>query len=259
MWPLRNFDWNLRACGLHGHLTYAPDEPELAERLRAEIAAGEAWRCLRCGSYVVGAPHGYGPAAKAPLILRGRALRDAFILRLLAVEKGVRGLLIVLLGYGVWRFDGSRTALRQALDEYLPLLTPLADRLGVDLAETGPVHAIEGAFAMTHGALLWIAIGVTAYGMLNLTEALGLWLMKRWGEYVAAVGTSAFIPLEVYELLHHATTLKWFALLFNLAAITYLVWSKRLFGLRGGHHALEAERNSASLIEIEQAAAEAAA
>ena len=34
----------------------------------------------------------------------------------------------------------------------------------------------------------------------------------------------------------------------------YLLWTKRLFGLRGGHAAFEAERHSASLLEVERAA-----
>jgi hypothetical protein len=36
--------------------------------------------------------------------------------------------------------------------------------------------------------------------------------------------------------------------------VVYLVWSKRLFGLRGGHAAFEAERHGESLLEVERAA-----
>jgi hypothetical protein len=38
--------------------------------------------------------------------------------------------------------------------------------------------------------------------------------------------------------------------------VAYLVWTKRLFGIRGGHAAFEAERHSESLLEVELAAAE---
>jgi hypothetical protein len=48
--------------------------------------------------------------------------------------------------------------------------------------------------------------------------------------------------------------LKVVALLINLAAVVYLVWSKRLFGARGGHAAFEAERHSESLLEVEASA-----
>ncbi|KAA1422052.1 DUF2127 domain-containing protein [Nocardioides humilatus] len=255
MTPFRAFDWNLRSCGLHGHVTYRPDEEELAARLHTTTPAGEVWRCLRCGTFALGAPASSGPADEAPLVLRGRALRDAAILRVLAVERGVRGLLLLLLAYGIYRFDGSREALRRTFDEYLPLLKPAAMRAGVDLEETGPVRLIEHALTLQHSTLLLVSIGVLAYGLLQLTEAVGLWLMKRWGEYVAVVATAVFIPLEVYELVEGFTWLKVAALIVNLAAVVYLVWSKRLFGVRGGHAAFEAERHAESLLEVEHAAA----
>ena len=39
-------DWSLFACARQGHVTYAPDEPELRDRLTAPTAGGPAWRCL---------------------------------------------------------------------------------------------------------------------------------------------------------------------------------------------------------------------
>ena len=254
--PLKTFDWNSRSCGLHGHATYAPTETTLAARLQVTTPSGHAWRCLRCGAYVLGAPRGSGPADDAPIVLRGKALRDTFILRFLALERGIRGLLLVALAYGVWRFDGSRVALERVFDSYLPALKPLADRLGVDLQETGPVHLIHQAFTARHSTLLLVALGVLAYGVLELVEAFGLWFKKRWGEYVAVVGTTLFVPLEVHEIIAKVTWLRIAALIINLFAIAYLLWTKRLFGVRGGHAAFEAERRNDSLLEVEKSASQ---
>ncbi len=190
------------------------------------------------------------------MVLRGRALRDALILRLLAVERAIRGLLLVALAYGLWRFEGSRESLQKVFDTYLPALRPVADLLGVDLQETGPVHAIEQFLTIKESTLLLVTLGVLAYGGLELTEAVGLWLMRRWGEYVAVVGTAIFIPLEVHELLSKVTWLRVAALVVNLFAVVYLLWTKRLFGLRGGHEAYQCERRGQSLLEIERAAVE---
>ena len=251
---MRHFDWSLRSCGARGHVTYRPDEAALAERLRADTAAGEAWRCLRCEDFVPGRPHGAGPADNAPLVLRGDALKDALILRILAVERLGRGVLLLALAYGIYRFDGARNSLVMVFQQYLPLLRPIGARLGLDLEDTGPVKLIEEALKARHSTLLLVAAGVLAYGALQLVEGTGLWLMRRWGEYVAMVGTSLFIPLEVYELVHTVTWLKVAALLLNLFAVVYLLWTKRLFGLRGGKEAFEAERHGRSLLEVERAA-----
>jgi uncharacterized membrane protein (DUF2068 family) len=236
-------------------VTWKPDEVELADRIRVDTVDGEAWRCLRCGTFVTGPPHGSGPAEDAPLVLRGKALRDAFILRLLAAERFVRGVLLVALAYGVYKFNGAQDSLEKVFNDYLPTLRPLADKLGIDLQNTGPVKLIQKALTADHTTLELVAIGVLAYGALELLEGVGLWLMKRWGEYVAVVGTAIFIPLEVYELVERVTWLRLVAFAFNVFAVVYIVWTKRLFGFRGGRGAFEAERHSASLLEVVQAAA----
>jgi uncharacterized membrane protein (DUF2068 family) len=253
--PWRRWDWNLRSCGRVGHVTWRPTEERLAERIHVETVDGEAWRCLRCGTFVVGEPHGTGPAEDAPLVLRGKGLRDAFILRLLAAERFIRGVLLVALAYGVYKFDGAQGSLERVFNDYLPTLKPLADKLGIDLQNTGPVKLIQKALSADHSTLELVAIGVLAYGALELLEGVGLWLMRRWGEYVAVVGTAVFIPLEVYELVERVTWLRLVAFAFNVFAVVYILWTKRLFGFRGGRAAFEAERHSASLLEVEQAAA----
>ena len=202
---------------------------------------------------MVGDAAGTGPAEDAPLVLRGKALRDAFILRLLAAERFIRGVLLVALAYGVYKFNGAQDSLEQVFNEYLPTLKPFADKLGIDLQNTGPVKLIQKALDAQHSTLELVAIGVLAYGALELLEGVGLWLMKRWGEYVAVVGTAVFIPLEIYELVERVTWLRVVAFAFNVFAVVYILWTKRLFGFRGGRAAFEAERHSQSLLEVEQA------
>ena len=74
------------------------------------------------------------------------------------------------------------------------------------------------------------------------------------------VATSIFLPLEVWDLTRgHITWLKVGALAINLLLVIYLVWTKRLFGVRGGKVAYEARLRSESVIEVEQAALAAAA
>jgi len=64
-----------------------------------------------------------------------------------------------------------------------------------------------------------------------------------------------FLPVEVYELLERVTVLRLGAFAVNVALVAYLVWSKRLFGVRGGGTAYAAERHEDSLLSVERAAA----
>jgi hypothetical protein len=87
-----------------------------------------------------------------------------------------------------------------------------------------------------------------------LIEAVGLWLGQRWGEYFALVATSLFLPYEIYDLTVKVTWLRVGAFAVNLLLVVYLLWTKRLFGVRGGKNAYEARLRTESFIEVEQAA-----
>jgi uncharacterized membrane protein (DUF2068 family) len=89
-------------------------------------------------------------------------------------------------------------------------------------------------------ALTWVldrlgshsnAVGIAAvlYGLLEALEGVGLVMRRRWAEYLVVLATSAFLPVEVSEVIHRPTPLKLGALVVNVAIVVYLVWRKRLF------------------------------
>jgi uncharacterized membrane protein (DUF2068 family) len=247
-------DWNLRTCARKGHLTYAPDEPEFRSRLEADTPLGPGWRCLRCGTYVLGEPHGSGPAENAPVLLRGKQLRSAFILRALAIERWIRGLILILLAAAVFKLKSTQVSVKELFEKDLTSLKPFFDQIHFNVSDSATVHSIEKVLNAKQSTLNLIAFGILLYGLLQVAEGIGLWSLKRWGEYVAVVGTTLFIPLEVYEIVEKVSWLKIAVLAVNIAAVLYLLLSKRLFGLRGGHAAYEAALHEASLLEVEESA-----
>jgi uncharacterized membrane protein (DUF2068 family) len=249
-------EWNLRSCARKGHVTYAPDEPEFRAKLEASTPLGDAWRCLRCGTYVLGEPHGTGPANDAPVLLRGKALRSAFILRALAIERWVRGIILILLAAAVFRFESTRVSLKELFDRDLKALRPFFRQIHFNISDSSTIKAIEKVLHAKQSTLTVIGVGLLCYGLLQVAEGIGLWSLKRWGEYVAVVGTTLFIPLEIYEIVEEVSWLKVVVFLVNVAAVLYLLLSKRLFGLRGGHAAYEASLHEISLLEIEASSAD---
>jgi len=247
-------DWNLKSCSRKGHVTYAPDEPAYRAKLEASTPLGDAWRCLRCGTYVLGDPHGTGPADDAPVLLRGKALRSAFILRALAIERWGRGVIIALLGIGVFRLKTTQISLQQLFDRDLTSLKPFFDQIHFNVRDSSTVNSIEKVLNAKPSTLNLIAAGLLLYGALQIVEGIGLWSLKRWGEYVAVVGTTLFIPLEIYEIADRATWLKITVFVINVVAVLYLLLSKRLFGVRGGHRAYEESLHEVSLLEVQESA-----
>ncbi|MEV6772201.1 DUF2127 domain-containing protein [Nocardia sp. NPDC051030] len=252
-------DFSLWTCAFRGHETYAPDEPALAARLHVATPAGEAWRCLRCGDFAPGEPRRRGPADDAPEVPRGHLLRDRIIMRLLAAERVGRALVLILLAAGVLKLRSSQESWKSNWEQELPLIRQLADQIGWDPDHSKIVHWIDTAFTLSPTTLIWVAVALFAYAAIQLTEAVGLWLVKRWGEYFAVIATSIFLPLEIYELTEKVTFLRAAALIINLAAVIWLLWSKRLFGLNGGAKAYYAEHHSESLLTVERSAVAAEA
>jgi uncharacterized membrane protein (DUF2068 family) len=251
-------DRNLVGCARKGHVTYAPDEPELRDRLMAPAAAGTAWRCLRCGAFVTGEPHGSGPAAAAPLIRRGAELRSELILRVFAVERFLRFVIFAAAAYGVWRFKSGRAGIQRAYGNDLPAIRTLYQDLGFNVNHSKLPGLIQHSFTLTPRTLTYLAIGLAGYALIELVESIGLWLGQRWGEYFAMMATSIFLPYEIYDLTGKITWLRLAALVINLLLVIYLAWAKRLFGIRSGKTACAARLRSESVIKVEQAALAAA-
>ena len=248
-------DWSLRSCGRNGHVTYAPDEPELAAQMSATLVAGEAWQCLRCATFVPGPPDGRGPAAQAPVVPRGTQIRSRFILRIFAVERALRALLFGAAGYALWYFRGSQNSIERAFDRDLPLLRGTFRQLGYNIDNSKLVGLLRDALTLSRHTLTLLAIGAALYAAIEIVEAVGLWLARRWGEYFAMVATSLGLPLEIYDLSRRITATTLVLLAVNLALVVYLAVTRRLFGIRGGKRAYDARLRDASVLE---AAADAA-
>jgi uncharacterized membrane protein (DUF2068 family) len=174
-------------------------------------------------------------------------------MRALAIERAVRCVVLLLVAAGVLKVRGSRSRLQQAFEQDLPLIRPLANQIGWNPDNSKIIRHIAHAFALSSSMLAWISIGLAAYALIELVEAVGLWLMRRWGEYFAVIATSVFLPLEVYELTEKLTALRLVAFSVNIIAVIWLLWSKRLFGLNGGSDAYRAEHRSESLLTVERA------
>jgi uncharacterized membrane protein (DUF2068 family) len=242
--------WELVTCALGGHVTYAPDEEALADRLSGNTGLGEVWRCLRCGEFTLGEPHARGHAEDAPMIMRGKALRQAIIVRTLAVERLFRAVVIALAAYAVRKFRGARGAIQATLDRDLPIFRAA----GFKVDQMTIVHELEKALAAKPATLNLLVLMLAAYAVLEVVEGVGLWLLKRWGEYFAVIATSVFLPLEIHDLAKGITMTRLVTFTINVAAVIYLLVSKRLFGLRGGRKAYDEERRGEQLLDVERAA-----
>ena len=142
------------------------------------------------------------------------APRSRTVLRLIAVERIVRG--VLLLAAGVYLLfhltsDFGRLSERVIraieLDPRRPFLHRIVDYL----------HHLHASQVRV------FAIAALGYGVLELVEGTGLWLDQLWAEYLTVIATSLLIPVEVYELVHRPSVWKAGGLVVNIAIVAYLV------------------------------------
>jgi uncharacterized membrane protein (DUF2068 family) len=253
------FHYELLTCGLRGHRLLGTDtaaltsddpgfDPSIVARDVAE-ADGDGtvrWhRCLRCDSWVPLDPPDAPTQPQLPtraevdLPLRGRALRDRFVLRLIAIDRVIHFVGLALVAAAVFVFLADREALRTP---FFAVLGTLRDTVGIGDGDDGVVGEVTRAFSASATSIVLVGVVVAAYALLEGVEAVGLWQARRWAEYLTLVATSVLLIPEIWELTSRVTVFKILALVINLAVVAYLLFAKRLFGLRGGGAAEEAAR-----------------
>jgi uncharacterized membrane protein (DUF2068 family) len=243
------FHWELLVCGVRGHELVGTD----AARVRAEDELfvrerdGARWyRCLRCDSWLP-LPPPREPGREVPparreieLPLRGKALRDKIVLRAIAIDRAIHFVVLGLLAVAVFLFAAHEVRVR---DFVYRIVNAVQGTAGDPTQHShGILHSLLHVFTLKSSTLYAVAAAAAAYAVVEGVEAVGLWLQRRWAEYLTFVATCAFFPYEVYELAKTVSPFKVVAIVVNVAIAVYLLRAKRLFGFRGGAAAEAEER-----------------
>jgi uncharacterized membrane protein (DUF2068 family) len=206
-------------------------------------------RCVRCDGWVQrpvpehpGRPRVEG-RDEIVLPLRGAALRDRYVLRLIALDRAVHVVVLTSLAVVLFTFAAHDQVLHR---DYQNIMDALSGGAPGASQARGILGYLGRAFKYTPSHLRILGVVLLAYAALEATEMVGLWLNKRWAEYLTFVATTVLVPFEVYELTISFSVFKLVTLVINLAVVLYLLLAKRLFGLRGGHRAELARRQLSS-------------
>lgn len=245
--------YELIGCGLHGHELLGTDVAELRPEdaiVAREDTEGLRWyRCLRCDSWLPLQPPENPQLAHLPpreeieLPLRGKPLRDRYVLRLIALDRLLHFLVLGVLAAALFAFAHDRQRLDAA---WLRVTAALQGGVGgpVRANRTGLLSEINKLFSASPTHLIELGTVLAAYALLEGVEAVGLWFARRWAEYLTFVATAVLLIPEVYELTKRVSVLKSLTLVINLAVVVYLLFAKRLFGVGGGGAAERAEREA---------------
>jgi uncharacterized membrane protein (DUF2068 family) len=140
------------------------------------------------------------------------------VIRLIALERGVRGLLLLVAGvYLLFHLntDFGRVAERVMRAVELDPRRPFLHRVIAYL------HHFQAS------QLKVVAVLAIGYGVLELVEGTGLWLDRLWAEYLTVISTSLLLPLELFELVRRPSVWKATGIAVNVAIVAYLVYVLR--------------------------------
>lgn len=112
-------------------------------------------------------------------------------LRVIALFKFMKALLLILTGYGVHRLLDPE--LYEKIRVWSATVTDRVDQRLILRA----LSWVEGLGTDKLQLVLAITVASTA---VVLTEGIGLWLRQRWAEWITVVATTCFIPFELWEL-----------------------------------------------------------
>jgi uncharacterized membrane protein (DUF2068 family) len=152
-------------------------------------------------------------------------------LRVIAIYKFVKAAGLVLL---------ACVAFGLTQGPFLDKVARMVEHLPIQNGRAVLQHWVDQLTDMTPRNFVFVGVAASVYATLFLIEGFGLWTGKRWAEYLTLLVTASLLPVEIYELTDRATPFKAVAFVLNVAVVVYLLYAKRLFGLRGGAAADEA-------------------
>ncbi len=253
--------WNQEtlSCGFSGHITPAGGVRHLRPGDRAlgvELADGTRFvRCVRCDTWLRSRPEDRDrsdgpcpdhlpPLDELDLPPTGVLLRDVIVVRAIAVIRGFHSLAFATLAVGLGLLMTDLGRVQQIGDSLRRTMDVAVDHTGQQASRSFITDTLGDIDALRPHALRILFASAVVYAVLEGVEAFGLWRQRRWAEYLTVVATAGFVPFEIASLADRITAPRVGALVVNLVILGWLVWSKRLFGLRGGTRRLEERRRT---------------
>jgi uncharacterized membrane protein (DUF2068 family) len=142
----------------------------------------------------------------------------ARLLRLIALFKFLKSASLIALSVGAFRL--LHKDLGQLAEHWV-------ERWGLDPGKHYVMVALEKVSRVSPQEIKKLGIVGLIYAALFLTEGIGLWMLRRWGEWVTVIISGSLVPVEIYETYRHPSALKVCVVVVNVAIVIYLIWRIR--------------------------------
>lgn len=137
------------------------------------------------------------------------------MLRTIALYKLLKVIILLLAAWGEVRLHDATLAAR-----ILSWVSARPHGLEHDLVTRG----IEWFSGLSEERVHQVRLITLTYAAVFAVEGIGLWLQRRWAEWLTVVITASLVPLELWELIHRPSLGASLVLLANCLIVGYLIW-----------------------------------
>jgi len=136
------------------------------------------------------------------------------LLRLIAIYKIGKVILLLAAAYGVLRMRDA---------SFLARLYSWASTLHYGLEQDVVKKLLTWFSGLSPARIDTLGLATLAYAAVFAVEGVGLWMRKRWAEWLTTLITGSLVPLELYETVARPSFGKATVLVLNVLIVWYLI------------------------------------
>jgi uncharacterized membrane protein (DUF2068 family) len=140
------------------------------------------------------------------------------LVRTIALYKLGKVVILILVAYGELRLHEASLSAR--------LLSWAAQR-PLGLEHQLVTRGLAWFSGLSESQIHALRVVTLCYAAIFAVEGVGLWMRKRWAEWLTTIVTASLIPLEIWELYQRPNFGKAGVVLINALIVAYLIWHVR--------------------------------
>ncbi len=140
------------------------------------------------------------------------------MLRTIALYKLLKVLLLLAAAYGELRLHDSGLSAK---------LVTWAEARPAGLEHEVVTWVLVWFSGLSESKIHALRFVTLTYAAVFAIEGIGLWMRKRWAEWLTCIVTASLIPLEAWEFLNRPNLGKAAVVIANAVIVGYLVWHVR--------------------------------
>lgn len=144
--------------------------------------------------------------------------RTRATIRMVAWIEMIKGVAVLLVATGL---------LLLVHDDLHAVAARIVSHLHLSPTSRYPHAVLDLAAHLEPGHIAWLAVGGVTYALVRFAEAYGLFHERAWAEWLAALSSGIYVPIEIAELIRRPSVFVAVVLVLNLIVVAVMAVALR--------------------------------